>query len=146
METNYISTLITPILTYLRSSLKSSLKKRSNYKASQKMTSLRRWVKLGLMKKKDNRIDINDKQGGSSLIILVVTVIFFSYIFFWGLGDYFSVETGICKKCPGPLKILNNPLPWLFTALAVGFTNYLLFRFVFKSKWMDIDFGINKDK
>jgi len=33
METNYIHTLITPVLTYLRTSLKTSLRKHSNLKA-----------------------------------------------------------------------------------------------------------------
>jgi len=97
------------------------------------------------VKKKDNRIDINDKQGGKSAIIFLIITIIFVYIFFWGFGEYFSIETGICKRCPGPLKLLNNPLPWLCTVFATGFTNYLLFRFVLKSKWMNIDFGINKN-
>ena len=48
---DYISTTITPILTYLRSSLKSSLRKPSNLKAIQKMISLKSGVKMGLMKK-----------------------------------------------------------------------------------------------
>jgi len=43
----YIHTHITPILTYLRSSLQSSLRKPPNLKASRKMTSLKRGVKLG---------------------------------------------------------------------------------------------------
>jgi hypothetical protein len=45
---DYISTHITPILTYLRSSLQSSLRKPLNLKAIQKMTLLRSGVKLVL--------------------------------------------------------------------------------------------------
>jgi len=43
---NYIHTHSTPILAYLRSSLKSSLRKPLNYKAIQKMTSLKSGVKM----------------------------------------------------------------------------------------------------
>ena len=46
METYYIHTHITPILTYLRTSLKTSLRKLSNLKAIQKMISLKSGVKL----------------------------------------------------------------------------------------------------
>jgi len=48
---NYIHSIITPILAYLRSSLQSSLRKLPNSKAVQKMTSLRSGVKMDLMKK-----------------------------------------------------------------------------------------------
>ena len=90
------------------------------------------------MKKKNNRIDLKDKSGWIGSTILLVTAIFFIYISFFALGDFFSsYETGICKNCFGPLKILNNPIPFIFFMAAYLGTNYVLFKFILKSKYID---------
>lgn len=96
------------------------------------------------MKKKNNRIDLKDKSGWIGSTILLVTAIFFIYISFFALGDFFSsYETGICKNCFGPLKILNNPIPFIFFMAAYLGTNYVLFKFILKSKYID---SSNKSK
>ena len=91
-----------------------------------------------LMKKKDSRINLNDKSGWIGSTILLVTAIFFFYIGFFALGDFFSsYETGICKNCFGPLKVLNNPIPYIFFMAGFLGTNYVLFKFILKSKYID---------
>ena len=90
------------------------------------------------MKKKDSRIDLKDKSGWIGSTILLVTAIFFMYIGFFALGEFFSsYETGTCKDCFGPLKILNNPTQFIFVIIAYLGTNYVLFKFILKSKYID---------
>mgnify|MGYP003644421313 CR=1 FL=1 len=89
-----------------------------------------------MVKKKDNRIDLKDKSGWKSSNILLGTAIFFIYLSFWVLGDYISFETGICRNCPGPLKLLNNPIPFIFFITSYLLTNYILFKFILKSEYM----------
>ena len=89
------------------------------------------------MKKLDNRIDLKDKSGWVGLTILLVTFIFFFYLSYDVLVDFISYETGICKKCFGPLKQLNNPIPFIFLLASYLGTNYFLFKFILKSKYID---------
>ncbi len=81
------------------------------------------------------------------LTILLVTAIFFIYIGFFALGDFFSsYETGICKNCFGPLKVLNNPIPFIFFMAGFLGTNYVLFKFILKSKYIDSPYSEKTDK
>ena len=99
------------------------------------------------MKKKDSRIDLKDKSGWIGSTILLVTAIFFGYISVFALGDFFSsYETGICKNCFGPLKVLNYPIPIIFFMAGFLGTNYVLFKFILKSKYIDSPYSEKTDK
>ena len=89
------------------------------------------------MKKNENRIDLKDKSGWKSSTILLGTLIFFIYLSFWVLADYISFETGICRNCPGPLKLLNDPIPFIFCIGSYMLTNLVLFKFILKSEYME---------
>ena len=85
------------------------------------------------MNKKNSRIDLKDKSGWISSTILLV------------LGDFFSsYETGTCKNCFGPLKVLNNPIQFIFVIVAYLGTNYVLFKFILKSEYIDSSKKIEK--
>ena len=87
--------------------------------------------------KKDNRIDLKDKNGTITSIIMVGLFVFFAYLSFWVLHDNLSFETGICKNCFGPLKILNNPLPFIFFMVSYIITGLAIFKFILKSKYIE---------
>ena len=89
------------------------------------------------MKKNDNRIDLKDKSGWKGSTILLGKAIFFLYLSFWVLGDYISFETGICRNCPGPLKVLNDPIPFIFFIGSYVLTNLVLFKFILKSEYIE---------
>ena len=97
------------------------------------------------MNKKNSRIDLKDKSGWISSTILLVTAIFFIYLGFFVLGDFFSsYETGTCKNCFGPLKVLNNPIQFIFVIVTYLGTNYVLFKFILKSEYIDSSKKIEK--
>ena len=104
------------------------------------MTSLRSGVKLGLMKKKDNRLDIKDKSGWIGSIIGLCTFGFYFYIFGVRFVEYFSFKTGVCENCFGPLKFFNNPVPLILIMLACGVTLLVIFKFFIRSEWTDREY------
>ena len=87
--------------------------------------------------KKHNRIDLKDKNGTITSIIMVGLLVFFAYLSFWVLHDNLSFETGICKNCFGPLKILNNPLPFIFFMVSLF---YKCLQFILKKNKVGLHF------
>ena len=92
------------------------------------------------MKKNDSRIDLKDKSGWTGSTISLVIFIFFAYLSFWVLEDYISIETGVCRGCPGPLKLLNDPVPFIFCMVSYLLTILILFKFILKSDYYDSEY------
>ena len=89
------------------------------------------------MKKNDSRIDLKDKSGWIGSSISLGLFILYAYLSFWVLEDYISIETGVCRGCPGPLKLLNDPLPFIFCIGFYVLTVLILFKYILKSEYLD---------
>ena len=123
METYYIHTHITPILTYLRSSLKSSLRKPPNSKAIQKMILLRSGVKLILMKK-----DTFKKLIWANVIILLISLVKLIFYPYALAPDDLSKAMLLYEEL---LPLVDNFVLILLFLTIIGFfvSLYLLYKF-----------------